>query len=82
MLNTIWNESSSMIAALSTQRGFFVNPAILILFGIAMMVCLWHFWKFQIYPHFHPEIPRELPYWTPCMCPKRCIIWCLAKSVR
>jgi hypothetical protein len=26
----------------------------------------WRLWRFTIWPLFHPEEPRELPYWIPC----------------
>lgn len=35
-------------------------------FGLLLVVLVWRFWKFSLKPAFHPEDPKELPYWIPC----------------
>ena len=34
--------------------------------GLLLALLLWRFWKFHLKPAFHPEAPKELPYWIPC----------------
>lgn len=68
MLITIWNRASAMGAVLLANHSVFVSPTLLIPLGIILVLCLWHLWKFNICPHFYPDNPKELPYWTPCMC--------------
>ncbi|KAF4634182.1 hypothetical protein G7Y89_g3925 [Cudoniella acicularis] len=36
--------------------------------GVAVVVVallLWRFWRFTLRPRFHPDDPKELPYWIP-----------------
>ncbi|KAL4766752.1 cytochrome P450 [Aspergillus nidulans var. acristatus] len=38
------------------------------LFGCAVLCILtWRIWRFTIRPFFHPDEPKEVPYWIPCI---------------
>ena len=68
MLITTWNKSSATAAVLLADQSFLASPTLLVPLGLILMLCLWHLWKFKICHHFYPDSPKELPYWTPCMC--------------
>lgn len=42
--------------------------ALLVLLSITpfLVLVLWRLWRFSVMPLFHPDKPKELPYWIPC----------------
>jgi hypothetical protein len=44
--------------------GFLSRPLVICLF-VFLLLLVWRIWTFTIRPYFHPEDPRELPYWIP-----------------
>jgi hypothetical protein len=43
------------------------NAAIRALFTALSLLLSWRLWRFTIRPRLHPQEPKELPYWIPCV---------------
>jgi hypothetical protein len=41
-------------------------PALTVAVTSACVLVLWRIWRFTILPSYHPNDPKELPYWIPC----------------